>query len=489
MKNRQTCSNNINSSSSRSHCICQFELMNKNIAKNDDPAVLWIVDLAGSERSKRTQFGSSSAKQQREASQINQSLTTLMRCITQLASNQEQRKGKNEANQILPPYRDSKLTYLLMNHLSGRNAGSTAMIVNINPSAKDYDETQHVLSYATVAREVLISAKEYYHRAVPEKSNPSKIISCNNKPKKRSYTSDGDCSATSISSMNGQYPRKVAKPSKQMSPRQMLMKKASSFVRRNQKGLNEALEKSEEARSALQSKRSLNNEIELLKSENKRLLEEKSTIESDNTYLRLRAERLEDDLYNKEADIRQEMACEMEKQIQIMREEYEGEESFRKQAHNGATSSLSAKKIRRDKTEKYIDELLEKLEEQEDEMQRMRERHDEESAQLKDEIAGLEEELLEKEIFEAEKDGDDEVEDGLRRETIIQAGRSRRVCNEKDSDDLVILPPGRRSEVACARESDIDDTRSSISASRESSPQKIKRVLRSAFVGGKKSKS
>ena len=89
-KNRQTCSNNINSSSSRSHCICHFELVNRSAGEEfADPANLWIVDLAGSERSKRTQFGSASSKQQREASQINQSLTTLMRCITQLANNEK----------------------------------------------------------------------------------------------------------------------------------------------------------------------------------------------------------------------------------------------------------------------------------------------------------------------------------------------------------------------------------------------------------------
>ena len=486
MKNRQTCSNNINSSSSRSHCICQFELMNKKTSQTNDPSVLWIVDLAGSERSKRTQFGSSSAKQQREAAQINQSLTTLMRCITQLASNQEHGSRKSEANQILPPYRDSKLTYLFMNHLSGKNAGKTAMIVNVNPSIRDYDETQHVLSYATVAREVFISAKEYYRRAIPLRRDSSTSSVKNSTSNKRAYTSDDDRSVTSMSSTNGQHARKVMKQSNKLSPRQILMKKASSFVRRHQKGLTEVLEKSEGARDALVSSQKVNEEMEALKKENKRLLAEKAAVDSDNTYLRLRAERLEDDLYNKEADVRQEMASEMEKQIQAMREEYEAEEAFNNRARNAATPSQSARKIRQDKTEKYIDELLEKLEEQEDEMQRMRERYDEEIAQLKDEIASLEEELLEKELFVTEEGEEDEEEDeNMRRETIIQEGRTRRACKGKISDDLIILPPGRRSEVACTRESDIDDSQASFTNSRESSPQKIKRVLRSAFISAK----
>eukprot|EP00814_Leptocylindrus_danicus_P010070 CAMPEP_0116032760 /NCGR_PEP_ID=MMETSP0321-20121206/18398_1 /TAXON_ID=163516 /ORGANISM="Leptocylindrus danicus var. danicus, Strain B650" /LENGTH=691 /DNA_ID=CAMNT_0003508331 /DNA_START=33 /DNA_END=2109 /DNA_ORIENTATION=- len=166
MENRQTSSNNLNSVSSRSHCICQLELSNSALG-DEKPCTMWIVDLAGSERSKRTGFGGSS-KKQREAAQINQSLTTLMRCITQLAGNQ--RNDGTKVRDNIVPFRDSKLTYLLMNHLSGSDAGRTVMIVNVNPSPTDFDETQHVLSYATVAKDVIISTKEYEKRAIVTKS-------------------------------------------------------------------------------------------------------------------------------------------------------------------------------------------------------------------------------------------------------------------------------------------------------------------------------
>jgi hypothetical protein len=101
---RHTSSNNINSGSSRSHCVCQMQIVPRSshaanvVSKpsDDDASVvsmsgystdeealflskqrsstIWIVDLAGSERSKRTGMGSA---RQKEASQINKSLMTL----------------------------------------------------------------------------------------------------------------------------------------------------------------------------------------------------------------------------------------------------------------------------------------------------------------------------------------------------------------------------------------------------------------------------
>ena len=120
-------------------------------------------------------------------------------------------------------------------------------------------------------------------------------------------------------------------------------------------------------------------------------------------------------------------------------------------------------------------------------MERMRHRHDEEIGQLQEEIAALEQELLEEELFDKDKDQSNSEE---RRGTIIQAGRTRRqsplIESSTKEEALVLLPKGKRSEVACAKQSDIEEIRTSMS-SRESSPQKVKRVLRSMV--GKISKS
>ena len=47
-------------------------------------------------------------------------------------------------------------------HLTGPSANRTLMIVNVNPSVADFDETQHVLAYATAARTVQVSQDEVH---------------------------------------------------------------------------------------------------------------------------------------------------------------------------------------------------------------------------------------------------------------------------------------------------------------------------------------
>ena len=522
IKNRQTCSNNINSSSSRSHCICQFELIDQTNSTNNrslssesisstnatvsdveasPPPVLWIVDLAGSERAKRTKFGSASSKQQREAAQINQSLTTLMRCISQLASNFSSSHGTDSTSkqqQMMPPYRDSKLTHLLMSHLSGVNAGKTAMIVNVNPSSQDYDETQHVLSYATVAREVFISADDYYRRAptVASRGSSSKlgkrgyssdtdsIVNIHERPPsrgRRGYASDTDSVGSRGNNLHRQQSSKVARTgNKKLSPRQALVKKASSFMKRNSKKDHDNKTNLFSSKNSHKSK-----EIEFLRNETKRLKSTIIALETENSQLRTRAERLEEDLYHKETEIRQEMTNEMETQIKKMREEYTAEERLSKKT--APTPSQSTRKLRVERTEKYIDELLDKLEEQEDEIVRLKMRHAEEIKQLKDEVALLEEEMLDQDI----NSHDDDLDEEIRRDTILQEGRTKRQISKEEGgvekgkelvldEDVVRLPRSRTSEVACAKESEVAEVRESIaSSSRNSSPQKFRRVLRS----------
>ncbi|MCP4735051.1 MAG: hypothetical protein GY873_12745, partial [Bosea sp.] len=121
--------------------------------------IIWIVDLAGSERSKRTR---STTRHQKEAALINASLMNLMRCLREMLNHQpagKKRGGGGAAGVV--PFRESKLTHMFMNHLTGSAASRTSMIVNVNPAADDYDETQHVLSYAAMARNVTISAVDY----------------------------------------------------------------------------------------------------------------------------------------------------------------------------------------------------------------------------------------------------------------------------------------------------------------------------------------
>ena len=118
-----------------------------------------LVDLAGSEN-----IGRSGAKdgRAREAGNINQSLLTLGRVITNLVE---------RAPHI--PYRESKLTRLLQDSLGGRT--KTSIIATVSPATINLEETLSTLDYAYRARSILnrpeINARLSKEDLVKEYSN------------------------------------------------------------------------------------------------------------------------------------------------------------------------------------------------------------------------------------------------------------------------------------------------------------------------------
>ncbi|CAN0387398.1 unnamed protein product, partial [Ectocarpus fasciculatus] len=142
--NRRVASTRLNEDSSRSHSVCMIKLVRE---KGKDSS-LWVVDLAGSERSGRTGAGASSTRQ-KEANNINKSLSTLWHCLTIMRANLRKEEPESRV-----PFRESKLTHLFKNHLQGPAAGKTVMVVNINPSTDDFDETQQGQTNITIARDV-----------------------------------------------------------------------------------------------------------------------------------------------------------------------------------------------------------------------------------------------------------------------------------------------------------------------------------------------
>lgn len=152
-RNRKVASTRLNEDSSRSHSICSIsiESSEETSAEGEMEPCLWIVDLAGSERSKRTNaVNTASAPRQKEANNINLSLTKLWRCLQIMRQNQAPGGGPK----MVVPFRESKLTLLFMNHLSGVAGGKTVLIVNLNPQLSDFDESQHVLANSALAQEV-----------------------------------------------------------------------------------------------------------------------------------------------------------------------------------------------------------------------------------------------------------------------------------------------------------------------------------------------
>lgn len=145
MKNRHIGSHELNQDSSRSHSLLTVYLISE--TKEPDTGHVFkkygkisFVDLAGSERLKESK--SEGKVMVKETGSINKSLFTLGKVISMLASD---KKTLQEKSQYIP-YRDSKLTMLLMDSLGGTS--KALMIACVTPSDAYIEETVSTLNYA-----------------------------------------------------------------------------------------------------------------------------------------------------------------------------------------------------------------------------------------------------------------------------------------------------------------------------------------------------
>jgi len=133
-RNRSTSRTDCNERSSRSHSVFQLFLNGENPETGQSTfGVLNLIDLAGSERLKKS---NATGQQLKETQNINKSLSCLGDVIAALSS----KKSKHI------PYRNSKLTYLLMNYFGGD--AKTLMFVNLCPEKDRVDESLCSLRFA-----------------------------------------------------------------------------------------------------------------------------------------------------------------------------------------------------------------------------------------------------------------------------------------------------------------------------------------------------
>lgn len=137
--------NGFNSSSSRSHAIFQVLVepsASRRAANDRRSSKLNLVDLAGSEKLKPESTPAGASLQ--ELTCINLSLSTLGKCISAIVC---QRRTH-------VPYRDSKLTRLLQDALSGQSLA--AMIICISPLMSSLEETLSSLKFADRAKQAVL---------------------------------------------------------------------------------------------------------------------------------------------------------------------------------------------------------------------------------------------------------------------------------------------------------------------------------------------
>lgn len=135
----------MNKTSSRSHALLSVTVRHSvPLDKKDHLRLrikqgrLFMIDLAGSERANKTK---NRGKRLQEGAHINRSLLALGNCINALSG------GARYVN-----YRDSKLTRLLKEALSGNCR--TVMIAHVSPSANQKDESNNTLIYADRANNI-----------------------------------------------------------------------------------------------------------------------------------------------------------------------------------------------------------------------------------------------------------------------------------------------------------------------------------------------
>ncbi|EDV25526.1 uncharacterized protein TRIADDRAFT_24319, partial [Trichoplax adhaerens] len=144
-RNRTTAATQANVVSSRSHALLCVEVIGTN-ANNTatSQGKLNLIDLAGSERVSKS---GADGERLKEAQYINKSLSALGDVIHAL---------RNKIAHI--PFRNSKLTYLLKDSLSGNS--KTLMMVQASPAEKNASETMCSLSFAQRLRTIALGAAQ-----------------------------------------------------------------------------------------------------------------------------------------------------------------------------------------------------------------------------------------------------------------------------------------------------------------------------------------
>uniref|UniRef100_A0A1D1Z2I7 Kinesin-like protein n=1 Tax=Anthurium amnicola TaxID=1678845 RepID=A0A1D1Z2I7_9ARAE len=142
---RKTESTEANATSSRSHAVLEITVKRKHRNSHRCQVLrgkLALVDLAGSERASETNSG---GQKLRDGANINRSLLALANCINALGK--QHKKGL-----AYVPYRNSKLTRILKDGLSGNS--QTVMVATISPADGQYHHTVNTLKYADRAKEI-----------------------------------------------------------------------------------------------------------------------------------------------------------------------------------------------------------------------------------------------------------------------------------------------------------------------------------------------
>lgn len=148
-KRRQVGATHMNQNSSRSHVVVRLKIESSFATNNSDEtriSILSLVDLAGSESVRLN-----GTERREEGQYINKSLMALGQVVLGLSESCKT-NGEHKTNKSYIPYRDSKLTRLLQQSLSG-NAQMLLMCC-ISPLVSYLEESHNTFKFAARAKRI-----------------------------------------------------------------------------------------------------------------------------------------------------------------------------------------------------------------------------------------------------------------------------------------------------------------------------------------------
>ncbi|KAF5386125.1 hypothetical protein D9615_002176 [Tricholomella constricta] len=158
-KRRSVAATMVNERSSRSHSVFTLRIRGVSAAGERCEGSLNLVDLAGSERLNVSFANGAERERVKETQAINKSLSALGDVIAALG---EKGAAGPAAEGKHIPYRNSKLTYLLQNSLSGNS--KTLMFLNLSPLAAHLNESLTSLRFATKVNNTTIGTAKKQSR-------------------------------------------------------------------------------------------------------------------------------------------------------------------------------------------------------------------------------------------------------------------------------------------------------------------------------------
>merc|ERR1711959_622277 len=171
---RAVASTGLNAGSSRSHSVFCIEIIQKNLEDGSEKtSKMTLCDLAGSETVKKTGV---KGQQMEEAKAINKSLSALGQVIKALTS--------TKIKHI--PFRDSKLTRMLQDAIGGNSR--TTLMICMSPSKYNVEESVSPCRFGARAKMIKNKAKVNQLRSVEELEKILARLESVNKAHKKNIT-------------------------------------------------------------------------------------------------------------------------------------------------------------------------------------------------------------------------------------------------------------------------------------------------------------